>query len=136
MKLSERIWRHFLADKYGLRIYQLWIDSGDVYIDVSEGLKKARTAIDPRVVDLPDHLLLPCNDNDSPSMGRKPQCYIFSEAGLDWLSRRMKKGRSWRMEQGRGLARAWWNRHAKALEKMRQVVEAEVQRLDQGRRAP
>ena len=58
-------------------------------LDISDGLKNGSLKHDDEFVEIPDHLLLPCNKNDSPAMGSKPFCYIFSEEGMAWLEPRL-----------------------------------------------
>jgi len=130
MRLPKRIWDFFLNDT-NIRIYQMWIDSEGAYLDVSDGLKNGKLKHDDEFVEIPDHLLLPCNKNDSPAMGSRPFCYLFSEEGLEWLEPRLTcSSKDKGMKIGMGLEHAiiWWKKHAKALAKLKKVVSEEEAR--------
>jgi hypothetical protein len=132
MRLSKRIWDLFLAsEQYELHIFKMWIDSEGSYLDISEGIMNAKPGQDTEFVELPDRLLLPCNKNDSPTMGRKPDSYIFNEEGLKWLETRLTCSadqKAWRIKEGGGRAKSWWKRHAKALAKLKKVIADEEAR--------
>lgn len=135
MRISKRIWDHFLADeKYQVLVYEMWFESEGAYLDLSEGVKNPKRGQDTEFVDIPDQFLLPCNMSDSPTMGKKPFAYLFDEKGLKWLEPLLtcsKEQKEWRMEEGGSRAKSWWKRQAKALVKLKQVIADEEARRAQ-----